>query len=48
MQAAPGILTVPAAMPSLQAASARSLWLLHGARQDRRQFLPLLAQLPEP
>ncbi len=25
----------------------RSLWLLHGAMQDRRQFLPLLAQLPE-
>ena len=23
------------------------VWLLHGAMQDRRQFLPLLAQLPE-
>jgi hypothetical protein len=34
-------------MPPLQSASARSLLLLIGARQDRRQFLPLLAQLPE-
>jgi len=47
MQAAPGILPVPAAMPPLQPLGAAGLWLLHGAMQDRRQFLPLLAQLPE-
>jgi len=47
MQAAPGILPVPAAMPPLQSPGATGLWLLHGAMQDRRQFLPLLAQLPE-
>lgn len=26
---------------------AARVWLIHGAMQDRRQFLPLLAQLPE-
>ncbi|MCP9858187.1 alpha/beta hydrolase [Cyanobium sp. Cruz-8H5] len=47
MQAAYVFLPVPAAMPPLQSLGATGLWLLHGAMQDRRQFLPLLAQLPE-
>lgn len=34
-------------METLKPSVAGGLWLLHGAMQDRRQFLPLLAQLPE-
>lgn len=34
-------------MQNVKAAGAPGLWLLHGAMQDRRQFLPLLVQLPE-
>lgn len=34
-------------MHNVKQTGAPGLWLLHGAMQDRRQFLPLLAQLPE-
>jgi pimeloyl-ACP methyl ester carboxylesterase len=34
-------------MPNENLEGVTGLWLLHGAMQDRRQFLPLLAHLPE-
>jgi hypothetical protein len=34
-------------MPNENLEGVAGLWLLHGAMQDRRQFLPLLVQLRE-